>query len=69
MSFNKPTGRNNILNSVEIHEEISYATVILNDDQVHINWYSNVDLKILYHHTRLERNRSVSGCLKVYEIT
>ena len=34
--------------------------VALNERQRHANWYQNVELSGLYHHTKFERNQSVS---------
>ena len=35
-------------------------TVNLNEGKGHPNWYQNVDLSGLYHHTKFERNQSVN---------
>ena len=32
----------------------------LNEGQSHPNWYENVELSGLYHHTKFERNQSVN---------
>ena len=38
------------------------ATVILNEDQGHWNWYmvSNIEFNYVYYHTKLERNQSLN---------
>ena len=39
---------------------ISYISVTLNEVQGHPNRYQNVELRGLYHHTKLERNQSIN---------
>ena len=39
---------------------ISQTVVAFNEGQGHPNWYQNVELSDLYHHTKLERNKSIN---------
>ena len=41
----------------EEEKKIFPITVTLNEGQGHLNWYQNVELSGLYHHTYFERNR------------
>ena len=38
----------------------------LNQGQGHPNWYQNVELSGLYHHTKFERNWSVNVWIQAY---
>ena len=43
---------------------ISYTIVTLNEGQGHPNWYQNVELSDIYHHTKFERNGSMNVWLQ-----